>query len=591
MTTWEFLLQKEGDRAWLPLEPPSVEILEGCYRLMARCPSAETPIEVQIKHYYEQDGQPKQRYQRRTHRTSPSGLMGIIPFTYLEPGRWELSCRLIQDGVIQGGAFEIRLDVLTQVEDWDWAPTIPVSATQELPVMLISGSPEDDVAPEPAPLSVTHSLESLESAEIDDISPITASEELEPTDFAPPQPLDPETAQQPTQPATLITLPQCAYTVFSDESLTIRGQIRVPGTVVIRLRNPLTREVILEETIAPTGEPPALEFAYPMPMLPNISVVVGEARVIPTTELGRSEIRQSQAFMVTILPAPELPLDVSPEPPLPDAKPPQPVTPTNPIQSTRPTSPEVSPADPPLAQPLPLHPPTPSLKPLDAPSVQPLPSPPLLPRRRGPELPVLIPTHLTPRPSPGITLPPRLERVAPSQRQQPQRQQRVTLPAFCQPLSVIDVPVSPPSFATAGSRERFWSNLQRLAQVEAVAVSDRPDEAALVNDFPLLPPLLILPEADLVANETIEIRVRLSQAKERVCVKLWVTNAETGDLIAGPRWLVDFDFHAAQDERETSVKINIPNHAQAIALMAIAVNQDTCQESPTVALRRAVITA
>jgi hypothetical protein len=30
---WAFLLQQEGDRAWLPLESPDVEVLEGRYRL------------------------------------------------------------------------------------------------------------------------------------------------------------------------------------------------------------------------------------------------------------------------------------------------------------------------------------------------------------------------------------------------------------------------------------------------------------------------------------------------------------------------------------------------------------------------------
>ena len=35
MKKLEFLLQKEGDRAWLPLETPDVEILEGRYRVVA----------------------------------------------------------------------------------------------------------------------------------------------------------------------------------------------------------------------------------------------------------------------------------------------------------------------------------------------------------------------------------------------------------------------------------------------------------------------------------------------------------------------------------------------------------------------------
>ncbi len=50
MEYWEFLLQKEGDRSWLPLESPTVEILEGRYRVVARSSRKQTNVEVRIIH-------------------------------------------------------------------------------------------------------------------------------------------------------------------------------------------------------------------------------------------------------------------------------------------------------------------------------------------------------------------------------------------------------------------------------------------------------------------------------------------------------------------------------------------------------------
>ena len=63
MKKLEFLLQKEGDRAWLPLETPDVEILEGRYRVVARVPHPNTDIEIRVS-YTSLLQVPPQRHQR-----------------------------------------------------------------------------------------------------------------------------------------------------------------------------------------------------------------------------------------------------------------------------------------------------------------------------------------------------------------------------------------------------------------------------------------------------------------------------------------------------------------------------------------------
>ncbi|MGB3191551.1 MAG: hypothetical protein WBB43_19255 [Limnoraphis sp.] len=92
MKNWEFLLQKEGDTTWLPLETPDVEILEGRYRVVARSSYPNAKIEIRIVHHALEETPPVRRVQTRNTNTSAEGLMVVIPYTRLKPGIWELSC-------------------------------------------------------------------------------------------------------------------------------------------------------------------------------------------------------------------------------------------------------------------------------------------------------------------------------------------------------------------------------------------------------------------------------------------------------------------------------------------------------------------
>ena len=92
MVFWEFLLQKEGDRSWLPLESSKVEILEGRYRVVARSSRTNTPMEIRVIHDATAEIPPTRRTQRRQSRTNQDGLIVIMPFTQLLPGIWQLRC-------------------------------------------------------------------------------------------------------------------------------------------------------------------------------------------------------------------------------------------------------------------------------------------------------------------------------------------------------------------------------------------------------------------------------------------------------------------------------------------------------------------
>jgi hypothetical protein len=124
MEHWEFLLQKEGDRSWLPLESPNVEILEGQYQVLARSNLIDTKIDVQVSHFFNRNGVPEQELQSGSRKTNSQGVVVVVPSTYLRPGLWQLVCTFSEMNDQQNAWCQsIQLQVLHQEsdvpEDWE----------------------------------------------------------------------------------------------------------------------------------------------------------------------------------------------------------------------------------------------------------------------------------------------------------------------------------------------------------------------------------------------------------------------------------------------------------------------------------------
>ncbi|MBW4574862.1 MAG: hypothetical protein KME08_06200 [Aphanothece sp. CMT-3BRIN-NPC111] len=132
MESWEFLLQKEGDRSWLPLKTPRVEIQEARYRVVVHTNRANTDVEISVTHQAIGEDPPRRRSQKRSHRTNREGLMVVIPFTYLKPGIWELRCSSDIMSVLMGDTWEqeIQLQVLPNITETLPQPASPVETTQ-----------------------------------------------------------------------------------------------------------------------------------------------------------------------------------------------------------------------------------------------------------------------------------------------------------------------------------------------------------------------------------------------------------------------------------------------------------------------------
>ncbi|MDB9529151.1 hypothetical protein PN498_24375 [Oscillatoria sp. CS-180] len=127
MAYWEFLLQKEGDHDWLPLETAHVEISEGRYRIIAHTSYCEIPVNIRLSRLLADQIPPKRKTLRRTGQTNSNGLMVVIPFTHLTPGSWTVTCRsaLVADANVanqETWEYGVQLQVLaieSGVEYWD----------------------------------------------------------------------------------------------------------------------------------------------------------------------------------------------------------------------------------------------------------------------------------------------------------------------------------------------------------------------------------------------------------------------------------------------------------------------------------------
>ncbi len=143
MDSWEFLLQKEGSRTWQPIKSSKIAIVAGRYRVVAHSSRSNTEVEICVSHESTEEVPPKRRSQKRSRRTNREGLMVVIPFTYLKPGRWELRCcgDIMSDFLLRSWQETLQLQVLPFLEvtetevkaDSDIAAEVAPLVTEKLP--------------------------------------------------------------------------------------------------------------------------------------------------------------------------------------------------------------------------------------------------------------------------------------------------------------------------------------------------------------------------------------------------------------------------------------------------------------------------
>lgn len=181
MEQWDFLLQKEGDRSWLPLDSPDVEILEGRYRVVARSNQVNTEVNVAISHVTVDEDPPKRRSKRRAGRTNANGLMVILPYTYLRAGIWHIICTstdVMADLLGADWRRSVRLQVLASLgieeENHPIAPPVDsLAPAVDLALPLEPAARQEDGTIAPALTSLTS--QTIEPDLDDDVAEVDAT--------------------------------------------------------------------------------------------------------------------------------------------------------------------------------------------------------------------------------------------------------------------------------------------------------------------------------------------------------------------------------------------------------------------------------
>ncbi len=354
MANWEFLLQKDGDRAWLPLDTPDVEILEGRYRIVARSNHPSTPAEIRIVHQSTIEHPPRRRVQKRMGRTNADGLMVILPYTQFGPGQWEVQCASVDplsDLTGEGWQYSVQLHVLLREadsEDWDldWSPvsdvpspgailpapesSAPIATDTDLDAFLedlASSKATESSAPElgdvaigeiaassPDPSAPTLSLPLLWSVHLDQDSfivrrdeAITISGYLE---AAPP----PEPAQRSAKPPSQDTIAATdAQEIPTEDREAIAMGLTsidithvLPQTLQICLRDPQNLQALVSEShsFTPTVHAIPFSFTVSLPPAAKTRLVLGEVLLAGSVAKSAQDdvILTTQRFTVTVDP-------------------------------------------------------------------------------------------------------------------------------------------------------------------------------------------------------------------------------------------------------------------------------------------------
>lgn len=108
----------------------------------------------------------------------------------------------------------------------------------------------------------------------------------------------------------------------------------------------------------------------------------------------------------------------------------------------------------------------------------------------------------------------------------------------------------------------------------------------LIEPLPI--PQLHVPEGELIAGNSVRVRVELPKVAPQVVVKLWVEDCQTRWLLDGPHLLTEL-LPNSSGSLEVMIPLNIPFGCLEIRIEAIALNRATQQESHKATVFRTVI--
>jgi hypothetical protein len=283
MENWEFLLQKQGDKSWLPLESPTVEILEGQYRLASRTKFADALVGIQLRYIPCSDSIHKPSQQKIAKRVNAEGLLIVMPYTNFTPGTWQIECAELdepeQEGVLHNPwLVSVQLEVQSVSAELasDWHLNLPI------PNLEAQGDLEEhelDLTPSSTEPYMAVEADSAVIEAIADISDQPNQSELAAI-----------AAHSTGLPYNLITLNQSQYLVSSEEIPVLVGESYLPGELEVVLKNPQDLETIMHARFALAdtvnlGAPINFSFELHVPVQTS-QVMIGEVRLHPSVDVA-----------------------------------------------------------------------------------------------------------------------------------------------------------------------------------------------------------------------------------------------------------------------------------------------------------------
>ncbi|MCT7952545.1 hypothetical protein NG798_22370 [Ancylothrix sp. C2] len=651
MESWEFLIQKQGDRTWLPLESPEVEILEGRYRVVARCNRPNENIEITVSHETTDEIPPKRRLQKRSRTTNAEGLIVVLPYTRLKPGIWELHCTdidIISNTAGNHWTRSVLLEVLPV--DEESIPLTPDGGQVEAEMPSLGdlekqGNIVENIKAESSLGEVKQTPQ-----QEDDKRFISATPNQQDTQTPP---RNASASLQPKEQKLQLSLDRTTYMSGQGQSVIVSGKILAETDeplsgcqLQIELRDPQTSRILAEvrldirETVAPIPFSCALN----VPPDSQTRLILGEVKLYSDTATATPT--DSKPFTITAdlgdlfdeiveqLNDQEF-VDLSSEPfekKLGEVLDQSYQELLETIDRNQPV--KFEPASNTVLPPL-LHKPNPTkatTKPLDLPSL-PAPGSSPQPRKTPPSSP---PQPAEESPSQG---PVEQEQEETSQEIAPTSETFTPEPANAETETPVLSPVDE-AFQSLNLPDRFWSRLNALATDEELTellkadlpapapqqpnseteIPSRPKTAQewdyqefVIEDEPTAPapkkpqpaekeeepvftlakdeevpvPVLELPKDPLIAGRTVKVKIRLPDIQPRIYVKVWLQDRSARLILDGPYWVTDFT-PSIWGGKEGTVQLIIPYGSFEIQFEAISMEMHTQRESYKISISREV---
>lgn len=634
MENWEFLIQKEGVRAWFPLKPPIAQLESGRYRVVARSHRVNTEVEVRLTYQSQ-----VQRLQKWIRHTNEKGLMPVFPYIHLQPGMWEISCsgNLMSELMGDSWKYTVQLQVL---------PVNSESEVDQQQVALQDEDPttdiEDSSKVEDLPVNLKSEVDQQQAALLDE----------EPTDIEYSSKVDELGA---VAVPIALSLDQQTYIALPGKSIALLGQVDLAEDnaqtassqieqrvntyeLVISLRDPENSQTIKEirQLLSFSILPGPFEYSFDLPGECQTRLILGELQLFDATLPHSGSLMVTQEFTIAVG-VHELIETISQQgnsagTPFPEQLGPGKVkSKAESLKKESEVKPSVNLSFLNLAKDPQEH----HQSNFQPASYRPIPdriyeADPEKVKRKSPQLPPLG----------NMSVRPQVESKRKDvNREDMQRRKSISLPALKKPDRTIEYsresedgdrsvtyPLSlelqtlkfkahfserlknlaedpellevlePNPFTNSSEGEKSNEEDELLAERKFVyeEITSEQDEffaptqgAIELSENPPVPkPELQVPEGELVAGESIEIVVKIPNLLSRIYVKLWVVDPQTRTILEQPRWLIDFQDRI---DRETNTNLLVPFGCIEIQIEAICVEVDTQLESHKVTVNRMVV--